>query len=78
MERFGRRDFVVRGGRVVAGAALGLGLAGRADAHSLDALDQLDSVLRGPLLRPASTGYGVARRPWNARFDVPRPPTARC
>ena len=69
MERFGRRDFVVRGGRVVAGAALGLGLAGRADAHSLDALDQLDSVLRGPLLRPASTGYGVARRPWNARFD---------
>ena len=69
MERFGRRDFVVRGGRVAVGAALGLGLASRAEARALDALDQLDSVFRGPLLRPGSAGYGVARRPWNARFD---------
>jgi FAD/FMN-containing dehydrogenase len=69
VERFGRRELVVRGGRVVAGAALGLGLVAHADARALDALDQLDTALRGPLLRPGSAGYAAARRPWNARFD---------
>ena len=67
MERFGRRDFVVRGGRVVAGAALALGFS--SDARAANALDQLDAALRGPLLRPGSAGYGLTRKPWNMRFD---------
>ena len=67
MERFGRRDFVVRGGRVAAGAALALGFS--SEARAANALDQLDGALRGPLLRPGSVAYGAARRPWNARFD---------
>ena len=68
MERYGRRDLVVRGGRLVgAGAALALGLSSEARAASR--LDQLDRALRGPLLRPGQAGYGAARRPWNARFD---------
>lgn len=69
MERYGRRDLVVRGGRLVgAGAALALGLASRADA-GVAPLDELDAALRGPLLRPGRPGYAVARKPWNARFD---------
>lgn len=67
MERFGRRDFVVRGGRVVAGAALALGFS--SEARAANALDQLDAALRGPLYRPGSAGYAAARKPWNARFD---------
>ncbi len=68
MERYGRRDLVVRGGRLVgAGAALALGLS--PDSRAAGRLDQLDRALRGPLLRPGQAGYGAARRPWNARFD---------
>ena len=68
MERYGRRDLVVRGGRLLgAGAALALGLS--PEARAAGRLDQLDRALRGPLLRPGQAGYGAARRPWNARFD---------
>ena len=68
MERFGRRELVVRGGRIAgAGAALALGFASEARAEN--ALDQLDAALRGPLLRPGRAGYAQARKPWNARFD---------
>ena len=67
MKRFGRRDFVVRGGRVVAGAALVLGFG--SEARAANALDQLDAALRGPLYRPGRAGYAAARKPWNARFD---------
>jgi len=68
VERYGRRDLVVRGGRLVgAGAALALGLSSESRAASR--LDQLDRALRGPLLRPGQAGYGATRRPWNARFD---------
>ncbi|HEY7177991.1 MAG TPA: FAD-binding oxidoreductase [Gaiella sp.] len=68
MERFGRRDLVVRGGRL-AGAAAALALGFASEARGANALDELDAALRGPLLRPGRPGYGVARRPWNARFD---------
>ena len=68
MERYGRRDLVARGGRLVgAGAALALGLS--PESRAAGRLDQLDRALRGPLLRPGQAGYGAARRPWNARFD---------
>ncbi len=68
MERYGRRELVVRGGRLAgAGAALALGLA--SDARAANALDELDRAMRGPLLRPGTAGYAQARKPWNARFD---------
>jgi len=68
VERYGRRDLVARGGRLVgAGAALALGLS--PESRAAGRLDQLDRALRGPLLRPGQAGYGAARRPWNARFD---------
>ena len=68
MERYGRRDLVVRGGRLLgAGAALALGLS--PETRAAGRLDQLDRAMRGPLLRPGQTGYGTTRRPWNARFD---------
>jgi FAD/FMN-containing dehydrogenase len=68
VERYGRRELVVRGGRLAgAGAALALGLA--SEARAANALDQLDAALRGPLLRPGRAGYAQARKPWNARFD---------
>lgn len=73
MERYGRRDLVVRGGRLLgAGAALALGLS--PETRAANRLDQLDRAMRGPLLRPGQAAYGAARRPWNARFDdvVPR------
>ena len=68
MERFGRRDLVVRGGRL-AGAAAALALGLSSEAHAANALDQLDAALRGPLFRPGSAGYGLSRKPWNVRFD---------
>ena len=68
MERFGRRDFVVRGGRL-AGAAATFALGLTSEAHAASALDELDAALRGPLYRPGSVRYGQTRRPWNARFD---------
>ena len=68
MERFGRRELVVRGGRL-AGAAAALSLGFASEARAANALDQLDAALRGPLLRPGRAGYALARRPWNARFD---------
>ena len=68
MERYRRRELVVRGGRLAgAGAALALGLA--TDARAAKALDDLDRALRGPLFRPGQAGYGASRKPWNARFD---------
>jgi FAD/FMN-containing dehydrogenase len=68
VERFGRRDLVVRGGRL-AGAAAALALGFASEARATNALDQLDAALRGPLLRPGRAGYAHARKPWNARFD---------
>jgi FAD/FMN-containing dehydrogenase len=68
VERYGRRDLVVRGGRL-AGSAAALALGFASEAHAANALDQLDAALRGPLLRPGRAGYAHARRPWNARFD---------
>jgi FAD/FMN-containing dehydrogenase len=68
VERYGRRELVVRGGRLAgAGAALALGLA--SDARAGNALDELDRAMRGPLLRPGQAGYTSARKPWNMRFD---------
>jgi FAD/FMN-containing dehydrogenase len=68
VERYGRRELVVRGGRLAgAGAALALGLA--SDARAANVLDELDRAMRGPLLRPGKAGYAGARKPWNARFD---------
>ena len=68
MERYGRRDLVVRGGRLLGvGAALALGLS--PESRAARRLDRLDRTMRGPLLRPGQAGYGAARRPWNARFD---------
>ena len=68
MERFARRELVVRGGRL-AGAAAALSLGLSLEARAANALDQLDAALRGPLLRPGQAGYAQARTPWNARFD---------
>ena len=68
MERYGRRELVVRGGRL-AGAAAALSLGFATEARAANALDQLDAGLRGPLLRPGSAGYGLTRKPWNRRFD---------
>lgn len=68
MERFGRRELVVRGGRL-AGAAAALSLGFSSEARAANALDQLAATLRGPLFRPGGAGYAKARRPWNARFD---------
>ena len=68
MERFARRELVVRGGRL-AGAAAALSLGLSSEARAANALDQLDAALRGPLLRPGQAGYAQARTPWNARFD---------
>ena len=68
MERYGRRELVIRGGRLAGvGAALALGLA--SDARAAKALDELDRAIRGPLFRPGQAGYAAARKPWNARFD---------
>jgi FAD/FMN-containing dehydrogenase len=68
VERYGRRELVVRGGRLAgAGAALALGFT--SEARAANALDQLDAALRGPLLRPGRAGYAASRKPWNARFD---------
>jgi FAD/FMN-containing dehydrogenase len=68
VERYGRRELVVRGGRLAgAGAASALALA--ADAHAAKALDELDRAMRGPLLRRGGVGYAGARAPWNRRFD---------
>jgi FAD/FMN-containing dehydrogenase len=68
VERFGRRELVVRGGRL-AGAAAALSLGFASETRAANALDQLDAALRGPLLRPGRAAYAQARRPWNARFD---------
>jgi FAD/FMN-containing dehydrogenase len=68
VERFDRRELVVRGGRL-AGAAAAISLGFASAARAANALDQLDAALRGPLLRPGRAGYTQARKPWNARFD---------
>jgi FAD/FMN-containing dehydrogenase len=68
VDRFGRRDLVVRGGRL-AGAAAALALGFTSEARAAGALDKLDAALRGPLFRPGGAGYADARKPWNARFD---------
>jgi len=68
VERFGRRELVIRGGRL-AGSAAALSLGFASEARAANALDQLDAALRGPLLRPGSAAYGAARKAWNARFD---------
>ena len=68
MERFARRDLVVRGGRL-AGAAAAFALGLSSEARAANALDALDAALRGPLYRPGHAGYAAARKPWNARFD---------
>ncbi len=73
MDRYGRRELVLRGGRLAgAGAAVALGLS--SEAHAAKALDDLDRAMRGRLIRPGQTGFAAARKPWNARFDdvVPR------
>ncbi len=70
VERIGRRDLLLRSGRlVVAGAGLSLGLASPAVARGAGELDELAQSLRGPLFRPGGPAYRAARKPWNARFD---------
>ncbi len=68
MERYGRRELVVRGGRLAGvGVVVALGLA--SEAHAAKALDDLDRAMRGKVLRPGRAGYAAARKPWNQRFD---------
>jgi FAD/FMN-containing dehydrogenase len=71
-----RRDLLVRGGRLAAGAiALPyLPWSQNTDAAQADPrLQQLDRSLRGELFRPRTVGYELGRQPYNERFAGIRP-----
>ena len=75
MERLGRRQLLVEGGRLLAlgaGAELALGAPARAASTADDHLRELAEDVRVVIPR-GDPRYAKARLPWNARFDAIKP-----
>jgi hypothetical protein len=75
--RFDRREFLVRGGQVAAGAGVALALPGWRTVGRHSALDgrlvELAQLVQGTVVTPADGAYDAARRLYSPRYDSVRP-----
>src|ERR1700716_801404 len=71
MEPIGRRELLLRAGRVTAGAGIAsqAGGGGGSEGGSCPPLASLRAAVSGPVVGRGERGYRVAREPFNARFD---------
>jgi FAD/FMN-containing dehydrogenase len=71
MDRIGRRELLLRAGKMTAGAGIAsqAGWLGVADGNPRPSLASLRAAVSGPVVGRGDRGYRVARQPFNARFD---------